>query len=336
MANIRTGPQAGGSRRFEFTLRPLYFSQAVALTVTVHRNYCGPAVLGPRALDGRVRHVRRTTAALVLLFLWLTTFAIVNVNGQISDSPGSVCCPRAVNLTVTVITEDGAVIPNALVILTEDTLGQPRGVKVFESELRTDNTGRATAAVPCNYLNAFVTANGFAPAAQKFLITKDTHTLSVPLKMYPIRRTTEVCVPQPESLDVTTLPSTIPESVPPSTQSDPAFHIAGPTILAFFDPGSQSPQKECPDSNEAVTTFHFYGHLALQPLARIGVDYKEVRASGFVVKVGDATTSFRPTQTIGYYFVAPGRQAHVTYGVMSNDDLLQAAQKYFGADQKQH
>jgi len=74
-----------------------------------------------------------------------------------------------VNLTVTVTTEDGAVIPNALVILREDTLGQPRGVKVFELELRTDEIGKATAAVPCNYLDVFVAHDGFAPAAQKFL-----------------------------------------------------------------------------------------------------------------------------------------------------------------------
>ena len=163
--------------------------------------------------------------ALVPLFLWLTMLATADVDAQISDSPGSVCCPSAVNLTVTVITEDGAVIPDALVILREDTLGEPRGVKVFESELRTDKNGKATAAVPCNYVDAFVTANGFAPAAHKFLITKDAHTLSVPLKAYPITRTTEICVPQPEPSEMPPLPSTMPESAQSPTQNERTISV---------------------------------------------------------------------------------------------------------------
>ncbi|MFI5118088.1 MAG: hypothetical protein ACHP8B_15460 [Terriglobales bacterium] len=278
--------------------------------------------------------MRRPTVALVPLFLWLTMLATANVDAQISDSPGSVNCPALVNLTVTVTTEAGAVIPNAVVILREDTLGEPRGVKVFGGELRTEKNGKASAAVRCNYLDIFVAANGFAPSAQKFLITRDAHTFSVPLKMYPITRTTEVPVaPLPPS-EMAPLPSTKPESTQSSAQGDPVFYIAKPTIFAFLNPVSQPPQKrDAPDPNDAVTAFHFYGQLALQPLARIGVDYQEVRASGFVVKTGDATTSFRSTQAIGYYFVAP---AHVLYGVMSDDDLMEAAQKYFGVGQKQH
>ncbi|MFZ1919894.1 MAG: hypothetical protein WAU58_20165, partial [Terriglobales bacterium] len=85
-------------------------------------------------------------------------------------------------------------IPHAFVVLREDTLGQPKGVKVFELELRTDETGKATAAVPCNYLDVFVAHDGFAPAAQKILITIDAHAFSIPLKTYPITRTTEVLI----------------------------------------------------------------------------------------------------------------------------------------------
>src|ERR1039458_5369578 len=152
---------------------------------------------GPSALGVKVRLVTQSPVASVPLFFWLTVLVTTGVYAQISDSPGSVSCPPAVNLTVTVTTGDGAaVIPNALVILREDTLGQPRGVKVFELELRTDENGKATAAVPCNYLDVFVGHDGFAPVAQKFLITKDAHTFSVPLKMYRwVTRTTEIEVP---------------------------------------------------------------------------------------------------------------------------------------------
>jgi len=131
---------------------------------------------------------------------------------QVSDSPGSVNCPPAVNLTVTVTTEGGAVIPHAFVILREDTLGQPRGVKVFELELRTDETGKATAAVPCNYLDVFVAHDGFAPAAQKILITIDKRAFSIPLKWYPITRTTEVLVSGGVPTVTAELPSIINES----------------------------------------------------------------------------------------------------------------------------
>lgn len=115
------------------------------------------------------------------------------------------------NLTITVTTEGRAVIPHALVILREDTFGQPRGAKVFELELRTDETGKATAAVPCNYLDVFVTHDGFAPAAQKILVTTDANTFSVPLKTYAITRTTEVLVPGGVPTATAELPSVINE-----------------------------------------------------------------------------------------------------------------------------
>jgi hypothetical protein len=242
-----------------------------------------------------------------------------------------------VNLIVTVTTEDGAVIPNALVILREDNLGRPRGVKVFELELRTDEKGKATAAVSCNYLDVFVAHDGFAPVAQKFLITKDAHTFSLPLKMYPITRTTEVPIPQQvQSSEMPPLPSTIPESAQSPTQSDPTFYIAKPTILAFFEPASRTPPKEdAADSNEALADFQFYGRQVLKPLAKIGVDYKEIYGSRFVVRLGDAPTTFRPAKGIGYYFIAPGKKPCVEYGVMTDSDLLDAAHNCFGMNEKQ-
>jgi hypothetical protein len=272
--------------------------------------------------------VRHSPVAAVLLFSLSALLTTANVYAQVSDSPGSVNCPALVNLTVTVTTEGGAVIPNAVVILREDTLGQYGGGKAFGGELRTEANGKASAAVRCNYLDVLVAANGFAPAAQKFLVTRDAHAFSIPLKMYSITRTTEVPVGPPPSSEGLSSPA----SKLSSPQSDPVFYITMPTIFAFFDHAIRPPQNEdAPDLNNAVTAFHFYGQLAVQPLARIGVDYQEVRGSEFVVKAGDATTSFRSTQALGYYFVAPAR---VAYGVMSDDDLVQAAEKYFGMIQK--
>ena len=60
------------------------------------------------------------------------------------------------------------------------------------------------------------------------------------------------------------------------------------------------------------------------PLAKMGVDYMEIHASNFVVKVGNATTNFRPVKGVGYYFVAPGKKPRVEYDVLTDSDLLHA------------
>lgn len=132
------------------------------------------------------------------------------------------------------------------------------------------------------------------------------------------------------------LPSTIPESAQFPTQSNPTFYIAKPTILAFFVPLSQTqPKEDAADSNEALADFQFYGRQVLKSFAKIGVDYKEVYASGFVVRLADATTMFRPAKGVGYYFVAPNKKPRVEYGVMTDRDLLHAARNYFGMNDKQ-
>ena len=215
----------------------------------------------PSTLGIKVRLVKQSPLASVPLFFWLTVLVTTNVYAQISDSPGSVNCPPAVDLTVTVTTEDGAaVIPNALVILREDTLGQPRSVTVFE-ELRTGQNGKVTTAVPCNYLDIFVGRDGFAPAAQKFLITKDAHTFSVPLKMYPITRTTEVPHQEPSS-EMPPLPSTIPESAqgPAATHDSDRIAVTvksssvkDKSVMVEARHGSKNFEVECTLTDSALT-----------------------------------------------------------------------------------
>jgi hypothetical protein len=78
--------------------------------------------------------------------------------------------------------------------------------------------------------------------------------------------------------------------------------------LAFFVPVSQTqPKEDAADSNEALADYQFYGRQVLKPLAKNGVDYKAIYASDFVVRLGDATTTFRPAKGVGHYFVAPGK-----------------------------
>jgi hypothetical protein len=48
------------------------------------------------------------------------------------------------------------------------------------------------------------------------------------------------------------------------------------------------------------------------------------------VSDGKHVRVFRTTPSgVGYYFVIPGRKPHVEYGVMTSDDLINAANRYF-------
>jgi hypothetical protein len=57
--------------------------------------------------------------------------------------------------------------------------------------------------------------------------------------------------------------------------------------------------------------------------------------TGSVFRMGKAATTFKPTKVdVGYYLVAPGRKPRVEYGVMTDADLLQVADEYFGTAKK--
>jgi hypothetical protein len=257
-----------------------------------------------------------------------------SVSGQVSDSPGSVNCAETADLTVTVTTKGGALIQNALVILREDTAGMHKRPKVLQLELRTDYSGKARAAIPCNYFDVLVAQDGFAPAAQKFLVGNAGNAFTVVLDSYPVMRTTEVPTGIPPiGAQTSELPSRLPEPTESAVPSNPILDISKATVLAFFTPVPKTvSKKEAADSNEALADFQFYGHQVTKSLADIGVDYREVYAPRFVVRIGNATTPFRPAKGVGYYFVAPGRKKCVQYGVLTDIDLLHVARECFGVN----
>jgi hypothetical protein len=100
------------------------------------------------------------------------------------------------------------------------------------------------------------------------------------------------------------------------------------SILAFFPPLSNA-DLENGNTNEALSDFQFYAESARQPLRQAGIDFREVYASTFRVHIDNGTTFFHTRDKIGYYFVAPGKRPYIVYGVMTDDDLLQTAKRYF-------
>jgi len=76
-------------------------------------------------------------------------------------------------VTIKVTDELGAVIPKALVVLHADALerGNP---KSFNIELRTSSEGKAEAALPSGFFDAFVASTGFAPHCEKLRMRDGT------------------------------------------------------------------------------------------------------------------------------------------------------------------
>lgn len=111
----------------------------------------------------------------------------------------------------------------------------------------------------------------------------------------------------------------------------PLIVIRRQTVVAFFAPMTQAELKNQADSDEALADFQFYAARLRKPLNDSGIDFEEVYASSFSVQRGNRTRTFRPGKVkVGYYFVAPDKEPHVEYGVMTDTDVLQFAQNYFG------
>lgn len=106
--------------------------------------------------------------------------------------------------------------------------------------------------------------------------------------------------------------------------------IGSRIIVAFFPPVTKAELQKDADTNEALADFQFYATRLREPLKKAGIDFHEVYAHAFRVRVGKTITTFRPAAgDVGYYFVAPGKRPRIEYGVMTDADLLQVANEYF-------
>ncbi len=107
------------------------------------------------------------------------------------------------------------------------------------------------------------------------------------------------------------------------------FLVQQPTVIAFFSlkPGDLTD----PDTKESYKEFQQYVAAARRELGRHGVRVEEAVAASFEVVIGKAKLRYTPVRRqCGYYFIAPGRQPQVALGVISDDDIVRAAQRYFG------
>jgi hypothetical protein len=102
--------------------------------------------------------------------------------------------------------------------------------------------------------------------------------------------------------------------------------------VAFFEPVSDAELKVQPDLNEALSDFQFYASGARKAFLKSGIDFHEIYAKSFKIRIGTRTTTFRPGKvTVRYYFMAPSMKARVDYGVNTDIGLVAIAKEYFGS-----
>lgn len=109
------------------------------------------------------------------------------------------------------------------------------------------------------------------------------------------------------------------------------FVIQRPTIVAFFGPVSDA-DRDDPDTSDLLDDFQDCASKVRGPLKRAGVDFHESYAESFVIRIDGKSVYFRipKNDEAGYYFIAPGKKAHIEHGVMTDEDLLSVAHRYFG------
>ena len=102
------------------------------------------------------------------------------------------------------------------------------------------------------------------------------------------------------------------------------------TVVAFFAPVTSAELNADADTNEALADFQLYATKVRKPLNDAGIDFKEIYSKSFQVQRGTEITTFHPAKVdVGYYFVAPGKEPRIEYGVRTDADLLQIAKEYF-------
>lgn len=115
------------------------------------------------------------------------------------------------------------------------------------------------------------------------------------------------------------------------TGSDsPLFKVHRPTVIAFSRPVSDSDMDKDADLNEVLSDFQLYARQVRQPLEQAGIDFHEVYAHSFRIRVNGKTIKVRVGNKVGYYFAIPGKNPVVQYGVDTADDIVATALKYFG------
>jgi len=108
------------------------------------------------------------------------------------------------------------------------------------------------------------------------------------------------------------------------------FVITGPTLISFFLNYTDD-EILAEGGDEALNDFVFYLPAAEDQLRRAGVQVHAVfKLKSFQVKMGSRWRTVQPrAQDVGYYFIAPGREPRLEFGVEDSETIVDSAREYF-------
>jgi hypothetical protein len=92
--------------------------------------------------------------------------------------------------------------------------------------------------------------------------------------------------------------------------------------------------EEAPNSgsdSDALADFRFYAGKARDEFNARGIQFEEIYAHSFHVRIGSEMRTFDTRKVgVGYYLVTPGKKPRIESGVMTDSDLLEVGSEYFG------
>jgi hypothetical protein len=108
------------------------------------------------------------------------------------------------------------------------------------------------------------------------------------------------------------------------------FDIRQPTIVALFMLMTEAEANSGEGDAEALDDFNYYAYKVEKPLRNAGIEFHVAEKRSFQIRMGAKLRTFQTGKDgVGYYFIAPGKEPHIEYGVMTDEDLLVVARKYF-------
>jgi hypothetical protein len=113
-----------------------------------------------------------------------------------------------------------------------------------------------------------------------------------------------------------------------------SVEVGGPTVIAFCEPITDAQMEKDPNLADVLGDFQLYASRARAPLQKTGIRLEEIYARAFTVIASGRRTEFHPRISVGYYFIAPGREPRIEYGVMTDPDIVQIAREYFASPAK--
>jgi hypothetical protein len=116
-----------------------------------------------------------------------------------------------------------------------------------------------------------------------------------------------------------------------SKERIPAFEIEGPTIITYFRESSQAELDKGGGDAEAASDYSYYLNNVEGRIESSGITLKSIVGAHFRVKIGNKVLDVRDDAVgVGYYFITPGKAPRLEKGVMTDEDLVLEARKYFG------